>query len=75
MTEYGIWTENDGGFTEAQLYSREAAEERLAEIIRESEDPEADREDLSIKEVCQDHRDNAKDDCEDCFAEYGDDED
>lgn len=68
--EYGIWTDNDGGFTEAQLYSLEEAEDRLAEIIGESKDPESEREDLSIKEICPDHEGQVKDGCEECATEY-----
>lgn len=72
--EYGIWTDGDGGFTEIGLHSLGAAEIRLAEIIAESPDPDADREDLSIKEVCPDHEDQPKDDCDECYAEDDDNE-
>ncbi|MFI6594941.1 hypothetical protein ACIBHX_01765 [Nonomuraea sp. NPDC050536] len=75
MTEYGIWTENDGGFTEHDLYSLQAANERLAEIIRESDDPDADREDLRVVELCPDHEGQPKDGCEECNEEYDDEAD
>jgi hypothetical protein len=68
MTEYGIWTENDGGFIETQLHSLQSAQDRLAEILRESEDPEIDREDLQIVPVCPDHEEQPQDGCEDCAA-------
>ncbi|MFI6495964.1 hypothetical protein [Nonomuraea typhae] len=73
MQEFGIWTENDGGFTETQLYSREAAEHRLAEIIAEGESPEEVvelREDLRIEEICEDHEGQPRHGCEDCNEEY-----
>jgi len=68
MIEYGIWTNSDAGFIERDLYTEDQAAERLAEIIRESEDPEADRDDLKVQEMCPEHADagQPKDGCEEC---------
>lgn len=68
MNEYGIWTENDGGFIERDLHNLTEATGRLAEIIRESDDPEAVREELRVEELCPDHADDEqpKNGCEAC---------
>lgn len=70
MIEFGIWTKSGAGFTERDLHSPEVAADRLAEIIRESGDPEEDRADLEVKELCPEaeHADaeQPKDGCEMC---------
>lgn len=68
MAEFGIWTTGGGGFSERGLHSHRAAVGRLAEIIRDSEDPETDRADLKIEELCPDHADDEqpRDGCEEC---------
>jgi hypothetical protein len=71
MAEYGIWTIDGGGFTERDLHSPEDTEARLAEIIRDSEDPQTDREDLRVEELCPEHADDEqpKNGCETCATE------
>lgn len=71
MTDFGIWTENDGGFVETQFYSRAAAQKRIQELI--AEDPD-NADDLRALELCADHEEQPVDGCEECDAEDEDDE-
>ncbi|WP_020142314.1 hypothetical protein [Terracoccus sp. 273MFTsu3.1] len=72
LREWGIWTENDGGFIEAQIYSTEQGEARLVEYFEEDPDNVGD---LSLVEICPDHEQQPKDACEECAAEETDDDD
>ena len=64
-TEFGIF--NDEGCIEADFFSREGAEQAMAD--RYSED------DAHVAEVCPDHRDQERDHCEHCQAEASQEED
>lgn len=66
LREFGIWTENDGGFVETQIYSIDEGEARLVEYYEEDIDNVGD---LSLVEVCPDHEEQRKDTCEECAAE------
>lgn len=66
MIILGIWTENGGGFCAGPFHSRPEADEHLTHLLEVSEDVEADRADLSVIEMCPDHDEQPKDDCEEC---------
>ncbi len=66
MIEFGLWTENDGGLVETQLWGQEAAEARMAELV--AEDPE-NADDLSIVAVCPEHGEQPAEACEECDAD------
>jgi hypothetical protein len=53
-SEHGIWSEFAGGFIEAQIYSLSEAESAKAWFIVAGEDAD----DLTLLEICQDHRDD-----------------
>lgn len=60
MTEYGLF--NDEGLLEGQFYSVAEAEAAIA-------DRYSDEDDLHVSEVCPDHPDQERDNCEECNAE------
>lgn len=62
MTEYGIWSDEGGGFVEDGFGSIVTAEAALAGYRRD--DPTA-----RIRETCPDHPDEPADACEDCLAD------
>lgn len=70
--EYGIWSEEAGGFLTAQIYSPEQGAQEIAEMV------EADAElagDLTVVEICPDHEGERRDACEECPTDgdgYGD---
>jgi hypothetical protein len=72
MTEYGIWVDEDGGFTETGLRSREEAQ-RAIDDMRFAEPCLSDYT-LSVVEICPDHEEQPKDGCEECSAEPSDEE-
>jgi hypothetical protein len=73
MPEFGVF--NDEGCIERGFITLEAAQVRAQEyrdnykrdyeVSEEHGDPDA-----VAKELCPDHEEQAKDDCEECFAEY-----
>ena len=65
MPQYGIYSENDGKFVEAQFWSAHAADAALA-----SHGSIADG--YSVMEICADHDNQPASDCDECF--YGDEE-
>lgn len=64
--EFGIWTENDGGFVETGIYSKEEGEKRLVEYFEEDADNVGD---LTLVEICPDHEEQPKDGCDECNAD------
>lgn len=71
MPEFGVF--NDEGCIESGFITLEAAEARAQEY-RENYERNSDEDgdpDAVAKELCPDHEEQAKDDCEECFAEYG----
>lgn len=46
MTEYGVWTDNDGGFVSTQCYSVAEAQREIDRLVRDETDP-ADSDDSS----------------------------
>lgn len=59
MTEYGIFS--DEGLLEGDFHSRVSAENRL--------DSEYSEDDAHIAIVCPEHREQEKDNCEECAIE------
>lgn len=64
MADYGLF--NDEGCFYGPCYSVEEAEAEVERYVAEGED----REDIEIKEMCQEHPGEAKDDCPSCWASY-----
>lgn len=62
LDEYGIWSDEGGGFVEAGIWSLGVAETALIDYRRD--DPAA-----RIRKICPDHEEQPADDCEDCLAE------
>jgi len=77
MAEWGIWTANDGGFVETQLYSESAADHALQRWVDEAaEDDKADvLDDLSVVRICDDHEEQPLESCDECATEGEEDED
>ena len=66
ITEYGIWSDQAGGFIASQLYSEpEADTERYSLIVHSGE--EAD--DLKVLPICPEHEEQPADTCEGCADE------
>ena len=64
--EFGIWTENDGGFVETGIYSKEEGEKRLVEYLEADIDNVGD---LTLVEICPDHEEQPKNGCDECDSE------
>lgn len=62
VSEYGLWSDASGGIVAAQMYSRDEAEGEKERL--EKEDP--DNDDLEVVEMCPDHSEEARDQCEEC---------
>jgi hypothetical protein len=62
-TTYGVWDENDGGFTYVVDCAMDAANWAADQL---DEDPDSD---MVIKAVCREHEEQPADGCEDCDAE------
>lgn len=58
--EYGLF--NDEGLMEGQFYSVAEAQAAVADRYSAEDD-------LAVHEVCPDHEGQARDTCEECFAE------
>lgn len=69
MTEYGLFSD-EGCFYGPCWSMAEAEKERTRFIEEEGEDPD----DIAIREMCPDHEGEAKDDCDECYAEYDEDD-
>lgn len=65
-TEYGVWDENDGGFTHVVDCAMEAANWAAEQL---DDDPDGE---MVIKAVCREHREQPADSCEPCDAEPDD---
>lgn len=61
--DYGVWTEDDGGFLCTFDCAMQAAN-YAAELLTEDDDQE-----LKILRECHDHPGQPEDGCEDCFSE------
>lgn len=61
--DYGVWTEDDGGFLCTFDCAMQAAN-YAAELLAEDDDQE-----LKILRECHDHPGQREDGCEDCFGE------
>lgn len=59
MTEFGIWSEEAGGFILTQIYSHDEGVKELTSM-----DSETDT--LTVIEICPDHQEQPKDGCEEC---------
>jgi hypothetical protein len=69
-TEYGIWSESDGGFIHLRDCALQAAND-AAEILRE----DSDADEFRIIAACRNHPEQPANGCEDCHAETDEDED
>jgi len=67
--DYGVWTEDDGGFLCTFDCAMQAAN-YAAELLAEDDEQE-----LKILRECHDHPGQREDGCEECFSEYDDTED
>jgi len=67
--DYGVWTEDDGGFLCTFDCAMQAAN-FAAELLAEDDEQE-----LKILRECHDHPGQREDGCEECFSEYDDTED
>ena len=63
MTEFGIWSDEDAGFVECQLWSVKEGVERLIEYAAEYG---CVSDDLRVVEVCPDHEEQPKHGCAEC---------
>lgn len=63
MPEYGLWSTEDAGFVECQLWSEREAKKRLVEYAAEYG---CHPDDLKIVEVCPDHEEQPKHGCQEC---------
>ena len=63
MPEFGIWSDESGGFVEAQCWSRQEALDRIMELGDEAP------EDAEVLEVCPVHPEQPAWCCEDCNTE------
>lgn len=70
MIEHGIWSDLAGGLIDGQMSKETADAERLRLIAEDGE--EAD--DLKVVELCEQHEEQPKEGCEDCVAEWEDEE-
>lgn len=73
--QYGVWSEESGGFVCSGAWSpEEAGRDRQAEIDQADADDRAEAaEDLSVRRICSEHDEQPADGCEDCATD--DDED
>lgn len=67
-TEFGVWSELDGGFLVAQTWSSAEAEKEREQLITDGEDPDY----LTVMDICPDHEEQPRDGCEECNAEDDD---
>lgn len=78
MTEYGVWSEAEGGFVEDGLWTKEQAAQEVENIVAQfPEDERAQaRADHSVKAFCHDHRDDDQpaDGCELCADDADEDD-
>lgn len=65
MTEYGIWGDEEGGFVDTGLYSKTEADESLRSIAAKADEGC----DYHIREVCPEHEEQPRDECEECNAD------
>jgi hypothetical protein len=70
---YGVWSEAAGGFISTDNFSMGSAENEMAWLIEQGEDPD----DLTVIEMCEEHRDaeQPRDGCEMCADEDDEEED
>ncbi len=67
---YGIWSDFGGGFIETQLFSVDAGEERILELVAQGESED----DLEVAEECDYHDEQRADECEDCAEDEDEDD-
>lgn len=71
MTEHGIWSDLAGGLIAGQMSKAGAENERLRLIAEDGEETD----DLKVVELCEQHEEQPKEGCEECAAEWVEDDD
>lgn len=64
--EYGIFSEAAGGCIYTGCHSTQEAEQERDRMVHEDGE---EAEDLTVKELCPDHEEQPRCNCEECFGE------